>query len=123
MKRLDGDERRNVISWGLYDWANSAFSTTIMAGFFPVFFKHFWSQGFSAIETTAKLATTVSVSSFLIAVASPTLGALADHRGKKKAFLIFFYVVRCNVFGAFSFYSRRRMVCGRACVWNRNDWI
>lgn len=103
MKRLDGDERRNVISWGLYDWANSAFSTTIMAGFFPVFFKHFWSQGFSAIETTAKLATTVSVSSFLIAVASPTLGALADHRGKKKAFLIFFMLlgVMCSALLAF----------------------
>jgi UMF1 family MFS transporter len=29
--------RRPVLSWALYDWANSAFATTVMAGFFPVF--------------------------------------------------------------------------------------
>lgn len=93
MKRLEGDEQKKILSWGLYDWANSAFSTTIMAGFFPVFFKHFWSQGFSAVETTAKLASTVSISSFLIAVVSPTLGAVADHKGQKKSFLILFMLV------------------------------
>ena len=93
MKFLSKGERKQVLSWGLYDWANSAFSTTIMAGFFPVFFKHFWSQGFSAVDTTAKLATTVSISSFLIAMVSPTLGAIADHKGQKKAFLIVFMLV------------------------------
>ncbi len=98
MKRLEKGERRAVLSWGFYDWANSAFSTTIMAGFFPVFFKHFWSQGFSAVETTAKLATTVSVSSFLIALVSPTIGAVADHKGQKKGFLILFMMI--GVFGS-----------------------
>lgn len=93
MRRLEKGERKQVLSWGLYDWANSAFSTTIMAGFFPVFFKHFWSQGFSAVDTTAKLATTVSISSFIIAMISPTLGAIADHKGQKKGFLILFMLV------------------------------
>lgn len=88
MRYLEKSERKLVWSWGLYDWANSAFSTTIMAGFFPVFFKNFWSQGFSAVDTTAKLATTVSISSFIIAIMSPTLGAIADHKGQKKTFLI-----------------------------------
>lgn len=98
MKRLERGERKAVLSWGFYDWANSAFSTTIMAGFFPVFFKHFWSQGFSAVETTAKLATTISVSSFLIALVSPTIGAVADHKGQKKGFLILFMMI--GVFGS-----------------------
>jgi MFS-type transporter involved in bile tolerance (Atg22 family) len=31
--------------WAMYDWANSAFATTVMAGFFPVFFKHYWNAG------------------------------------------------------------------------------
>tara|TARA_B110001454_G_scaffold219202_1_gene251940 strand:- start:18573 stop:19835 length:1263 start_codon:yes stop_codon:yes gene_type:complete len=93
MKQLERSERKTVLSWGLYDWANSAFSTTIMAGFFPVFFKHFWSQGFSAVETTAKLATTVSVSSFIIAMISPTIGAVADHKGQRKSFLILFMLI------------------------------
>ncbi|MGH8203920.1 MAG: MFS transporter, partial [Steroidobacteraceae bacterium] len=34
--------RRPVVGWALYDWANSAFATTVMAGFFPVFFKQYW---------------------------------------------------------------------------------
>ena len=36
---------RPVFAWALYDWANSAFATTVMAGFFPVFFQKFWSTG------------------------------------------------------------------------------
>ncbi|MBL7545876.1 MAG: MFS transporter [Bdellovibrionaceae bacterium] len=93
MTPLDRDERKKVLSWGFYDWANSAYATTVMAGFFPVFFKNYWSQGFSAVDTTAKLATTVSVSSLLIALISPTLGAVADHKNQKKMFLIFFMLI------------------------------
>ena len=36
-------DRKAVWGWALYDWANSAFATTVMAGFFPVFFKQYWS--------------------------------------------------------------------------------
>ena len=43
--RVTFDNRKGVISWSLYDWANSAFATTVMAGFFPVFFKEYWSAG------------------------------------------------------------------------------
>ena len=39
---------RPVLGWALYDWANSAFATTVMAGFFPVFFKQYWSAGTEA---------------------------------------------------------------------------
>ena len=36
---------RKVISWALYDWANSAFATTVMAGFFPLFLKqYYWNK-------------------------------------------------------------------------------
>ena len=38
-------KNRPVFAWALYDWANSAFATTVMAGFFPVFFQKFWSTG------------------------------------------------------------------------------
>ena len=31
-------KRKPVVGWALYDWANSAFATTVMAGFFPVFY-------------------------------------------------------------------------------------
>lgn len=103
MSRFQGDERKTILSWSFYDWANSSYSTTIMAGFFPVFFKSFWSQGFSAIDTTAKLAMTVSLSSLLIAIMSPTLGAIADHKGHKKRFLLFFMLIGVISSGALAF--------------------
>ena len=33
------NNRRTIYSWALYDWANSTFATTVMAGFFPFFLK------------------------------------------------------------------------------------
>ena len=47
--------RRPVVSWALYDWANSAFATTVMAGFFPVYFKQYWNAGVEATESTFRL--------------------------------------------------------------------
>jgi hypothetical protein len=44
------------LGWSMYDWANSAFTTTIMAGFFPVFFKEYWSAGAEVTVSTAKRA-------------------------------------------------------------------
>ncbi|MFN7905824.1 MAG: MFS transporter [Pseudobdellovibrionaceae bacterium] len=77
-------------SWTLYDWANSSFSTTVMAGFFPIFFKQYWSEGMDPSLSTARLGLVISVSSLFIAFASPTLGTLSDRMGNKKIFLMFF---------------------------------
>lgn len=82
--------RKQVISWALYDWANSAFATTVMAGFFPVFFKQYWSAGSSAVESTFRLGAANSISSLIIVAAAPVLGAIADRGSAKKRFLLFF---------------------------------
>jgi UMF1 family MFS transporter len=84
---------KKVLSWALYDFGNSAFSTTIMAGFFPIFFKMFWSSGTDAVISTARLGTTISVSSLIIAMLSPTLGVVADLKGVKKIFCLGFTVI------------------------------
>ncbi|MGZ3783519.1 MAG: MFS transporter [Bdellovibrio sp.] len=87
------DQKKKIVSWALYDWGNSAYSTTVMAGFFPIFFKTYWSGGADAIVTTARLATVISVSSFIIALLSPTLGVIADLKGLKKFFWALFTIV------------------------------
>ena len=79
-----------IWSWALYDWANSAFATTVMAGFFPIFFKKYWSGEFSATESTYVLGVTNSVASFLLAFSSPALGAIADQGAWRRKFLLFF---------------------------------
>lgn len=77
-------------SWILNDWANSAFSTTVMAGFFPVFFKKYYSAGVDATTSTAQLGIANSIGSILIALAAPILGSIADSGGYKKKFLFLF---------------------------------
>lgn len=78
------------MSWALYDWANSAFATVVMAGFFPVFFKQFWAGGLSVTDSTFWLGVANSVASLLILVLAPLLGAIADQLQAKKRFLLVF---------------------------------
>ncbi|WP_374028949.1 MFS transporter [Bdellovibrio bacteriovorus] len=87
---MDRVQKKKIFSWALYDWANSAYSTTVMAGFFPIFFKMYWSHGTDSIVTTARLGTAISVSSLFVALLSPTLGVIADMNGYKKLFCVIF---------------------------------
>ena len=77
-------------AWCLYDWANSAFTTTIMAGFFPIFFKQFWSTGVDTTVSTARLGMANSLAGIVVAMLAPVLGAIADQGTARKRFLIFF---------------------------------
>lgn len=83
-------DRRSVWGWALYDWANSAFATSVMAGFFPVFFKQYWSHGADVNLSTAQLGLGNSLASLVVALMAPILGAIADKGSAKKKFLIFF---------------------------------
>jgi MFS transporter, UMF1 family len=69
---------RKVFAWALYDWANSAFATTVMVVFFPLFFKQFLTVGQQATTSTFWLAMANGISSFVLAAMAPWLGALAD---------------------------------------------
>jgi UMF1 family MFS transporter len=85
--------RRPVIGWALYDWANSAFATTVMAGFFPVFFKQYWSAGTEAAVSTFRLGILSGAGSLVIALAAPVLGAMADRGGARLKLLAFFTLI------------------------------
>ena len=79
-----------IWGWAMYDWANSAFATTVMAGFFPIFFKQYWSIGVDVNQSTAMLGFGNSIASLLVALMAPILGAIADRGSFKKKFLISF---------------------------------
>ena len=85
--------RRPVVAWALYDWANSAFATTVMAGFFPIFFKQYWSVDVEATVSTFRLGLANGAGSFLIALLAPLLGAMADRGGARVRMLAFFTLV------------------------------
>lgn len=82
--------KRSVWAWAFYDWANSAFATTVMAGFFPVFFKQYWSADLPATESTFWLGLVNSLSSLVIVLIAPLMGAIADCWAARKRFLVTF---------------------------------
>jgi UMF1 family MFS transporter len=81
--------KKDVFSWSLYDWANSTFSTSVMSVLFPMFFKNYWNAGVESSVSTARLGLMVGVTSAVVALLAPFLGALADEVGAKKKFLFF----------------------------------
>jgi len=81
---------RQVISWALYDWANSAFATTVLAGFFPLFFKKYWSAGSDVTVSTFQLGVANAFASLVVALLAPVLGAIADRSGTRKRYLLLF---------------------------------
>ena len=81
---------REKFSWSLYDWANSVFATTVLAGFFPLFFKSFWAGDLDDATSTALLGTVSSVAGLIIVLIAPILGAMADLSRNKKLFLLIF---------------------------------
>ncbi|RMD96231.1 MAG: MFS transporter, partial [Calditrichaeota bacterium] len=74
---------KKILGWCLYDWANSAYATTVMAGFFPIFFKKYWSLGADVTQSTAMLGAANSLAGLLVAILAPILGAIADRGGYK----------------------------------------
>jgi len=93
-------DRRQKISWAMYDWANSAFATTVMAGFFPLFFKQYWAGELEVGESTFLLGNANALASILVVILAPVLGAIADRGGSKKRFLIFFAMMGVVMTGA-----------------------
>jgi UMF1 family MFS transporter len=69
---------KKVLAWAMYDWANSAFATTVMVAFFPVFFKQTLAAGVAPTASTVWLGNANGISSLVLALTAPWLGALAD---------------------------------------------
>jgi UMF1 family MFS transporter len=101
---------RQKWGWAMYDWANSAFATTVMAGFFPVFFKDYWNTGVDPTTSTFRLGMANSLASLLIVMLAPVLGAIADCMSRRKALL-------------FSFAFLGVLMTGGLYLVNQGDWF
>lgn len=86
-------KNKTVMAWAFYDWANSAFATTVLAGFFPIFFKQYWGGDLAATESTFWLGAASSFAALVVALSAPALGAIADAGGRRKNFLASFAVL------------------------------
>lgn len=79
---------RRALPWAFYDWANSAFATTVMAGFVPLFNRQVWSVGAPETVATFRLGVANSAAGLAVAALAPLLGAIADRAGARKRFLL-----------------------------------
>ena len=82
----DHEYRRRIRAWTLYDWANSAFATTVLAAVLPVYYSQVAGSTLgSPARATAAWTVTLSISLVIVAIISPILGTVSDiMRGKKK---------------------------------------
>ena len=85
-----GLQRKEVRAWAMYDWADSAFHSTIITAVFPPFFAEYAAAGLAPIEATTRFAWTTTIAVTIVAIVSPVLGALADYRPFKKPLLAAF---------------------------------
>ncbi|WML91398.1 MFS transporter [Thiothrix lacustris] len=77
-------------AWAFYDWANSAFITTVMVAFFPIFFRKYWANGLPSEDITLHLGTANALASVSIMLLAPFLGTVADQGGIKKPMMAAF---------------------------------
>jgi len=98
----NGAYRKIVNAWCMYDWANSAFATTIMAAMFPPFYRSLAiAAGLSEPDATAAWAYTTAIGLLLAAVMAPILGAVSDHTGGKKRYVAVFVAMGVVATGLF----------------------
>ena len=88
-----GLPRREQRAWAMYDWANSAFATTIITAIFPVYFASVAGANLAPGEATRLLARTTTIALVIVAFLAPVLGAIADFAPIKKRLLAGFMIV------------------------------
>ncbi|MCB0018396.1 MAG: MFS transporter, partial [Anaerolineales bacterium] len=83
--------KRRIRAWTMYDWANSAFATTILAAVLPAYYSAVAGATLaSEAKATQYWSISLSISLFVIAILSPILGTVSDiMRGKKKFLSLF----------------------------------
>ncbi|AXI11006.1 MFS transporter [Oceanobacillus zhaokaii] len=81
-------------SWMMYDWADSAYSIIITTAIFPIYYKAVaGNAGVADVDSTAYLGYTISIATLILALLGPILGTIADYKGMKKKFFLFFFTM------------------------------
>jgi MFS transporter, UMF1 family len=101
---------KKIFAWAFYDWANSAFAASVMAAFFPVFFREYWNPDSDTSQSTFRLGIANSLSSLVVLLMAPILGAIADQGGTRRQFL-------------FTFAFLGVLMTGCLYMVERGDWV
>ena len=97
---------RELRAWAMYDWANSAFYTTIVAAVFPIYFQKVAADGLPGPVATGRFAWGTTLSILIVAIVAPLLGSVADRAPIKKRLLGAFLAIGATATFAMFFISR-----------------
>jgi MFS transporter, UMF1 family len=95
MENAQTNKKKAMWAWCFYDWANSVFALTVMAAFFPGFFKGFWSYGVDTAVSTARLGIGSAIAGLIVAALSPLAGAMAGTGSSKKNHMMGWVILGC----------------------------
>ena len=98
--------RRELRAWAMYDWANSAVQTTIIAAIFPIYFQKVSAAGLPGPVATGRFAWATTIAIVIVAVVAPVLGAIADRAPVKKRLLAVFLGIGAVSTAAMFFLTR-----------------
>jgi UMF1 family MFS transporter len=110
-------------AWALYDVANSSWMTTVVQ-FFQIYIVAVGvAGGLNETEARARYAFASAIAIIVIGLTGPLLGAIADYRGSKKAFLAAFLAVGASSTAAMYFtgegqwvFALTTFIVGKVCV-------
>ena len=88
---MEQSDRRTLVSWCMYDWANSAFNTLVITFFYSAYFSQVMAP--DTDRGMQMWAWAISASGLLIAILSPILGTVADRSGRRRRYMILFSYV------------------------------
>jgi MFS transporter, UMF1 family len=84
---------KKVITWALYDWANSAFALSVLAVLFPLVLGNYWGVDDGGVSATIRLGWITFAASLVVFLTAPVLGTIADTGGYRKRFLLLFAIM------------------------------
>lgn len=90
---MEKSNKKVIYSWVLYDWANSAFATTILAAVLPIFYNDVAAVNLPDNVATSYWGYTQAIAMLIIALITPVLGAVADYSKSKKIFMKLFVFI------------------------------
>jgi len=94
---------KQVITWALYDWANSAFALSVLAVLFPLVLGNHWGVDDGGVSATIRLGWITFSASVIVFLIAPVLGTIADTGGYRKRFLLLFAIIGAVATAALGF--------------------
>ena len=102
-KLLSFSDNKTVYSWALYDWANSAYATTIIAAVLPTYYSKVAASQLAPNIASSYWAYSTTIAMVLLVFMAPILGAIADYNKSKLKFLFGFVVIGVTFTGLLYF--------------------